>query len=265
MIAVITLTRQYGGIDVLWASLLRQRRRDMVWIVADQLLEERQHVWQAVAELSPFPISTYCLPIREGMVNCFASSMNWGLDLARWWNADLAVSIQDYFWIPDDGLARYERACTARPNDLHVGLASIMADPGPEKVFDRKGLFSIFETPWTTQDRPRKFDWRDVREQYPQEEGNHIHWELNYAAIAKEVLYSEIRFPLEFEAGCAFDNQAYAWLAHWKLGSRVWLDKQNHALGLPHKLYYPEIEEREVPYSWRNRDYFEEWKRTVLP
>lgn len=259
MIGVITLTRLYGGLDVLWASLLRQRRRDIVWIVADQLCDERGEVWHAIAELSPFDIHTYCIPVRPGMINSFASSMNWGLDIARDIGCDLAVSIQDYFWIPDDGLARYERACTERPNDLHTGLASLMADPGPEAVANRYGGFTIFEVPWTASDKPQVFAWNDVRAQNPNPERNHIDWELNYAAIGKDVLYSDVRFPEEFEAGVAYDNQAYAWLAHHRLGSRVWLDHDNHALGLPHKRYFPEIEQREMPYSLENQKLFSEW------
>jgi hypothetical protein len=87
-----------------------------------------------------------------------------------------------------------------------------------------------------------------------------IEWETNWAAMSSKVLYSEIEFDEEYDMGIAYENQAFAHTCGEQLGSQVWLDPDNVVYGLPHKAYWPEIEQADMPANRFNREmHLDKW------
>lgn len=261
MIAIFTPTRLWGGLDVTYSGLLRQNREDLLWLIADEYFWERRDTVERLNLEAPFNIFHFSVHKFEGAVRNLAAAYNAGLELSRSTGCDLFISLQDYIWIPDDGVERFERMADALPDQLLTGLTSIAADPPKEKVVDREGHYTIFAEPYT--DKPQEIDWVDVR-QYHQPDGymrrNPIEWETNWAAVPKVVLENrEILFDEELDrgGGIAYENQAYAYKAE-DFGCGVWIDMDNHAISLPHKKYYKEIEDFEAPLADINRKLVEE-------
>lgn len=254
MIAVFTPTRLFGGLDVAVSSLIRQRRRDILWIVADELVEDRKGVWDIIRTSVPFDVELFRLEKQPGFQRNLAASYNKAMEIARARSCAIFVSMQDYFWIPDDGLDSFEALAMTYPNDLFTGTAHLTARPSESLVTNPYGLFTVFERPYTL--KPPSTDlWReDVRPQDALHETTAIEWETNWAALGSQVLYSELTYDEEFDRGVAYENQDFAMTCITELGSRVIHDTENVALGLPHKLYFPGIHDPEAAETHVNRE-----------
>jgi len=249
--AVFTPTRHYGGLDVVYHSLKRQTRKPYVWIIGDEMFSERKDI---VSSLS-LRTHHFRAPWTEGHYRNLCASYNCALRYARSIGCDMFVSLQDYFWIPEDGLERFEFMAGVLDGHLLSGLASLTADPPPSAVSNPKGLFTIFEKPYA--DKPQIIDWADVRN-HGDEEGYSIRtwveWEANYAAITPALMATGIEWDEEYDRGVAYENQDLALRARATYGAETWIDLDNHALGLPHKKYF-DWEEKDSPHS--NREWHE--------
>jgi hypothetical protein len=78
-----------------------------------------------------------------------------------------------------------------------------------------------------------------------------MEWETNYCAMAKDIIMSGLTFDESYDDGRAYENQDFAIRCHITLGSNVILDSSNHAIGLPHKAYFKEIETYEMGFNNR--------------
>lgn len=247
MIVVFTPTIQWGGCDVAFASVARQTlAKEIVWLVADEHLYHRKHIYAELHERAKvLAVIPFKLPVRKGYARNLTSSYNEALAYARAMGADLLVSMQDYIWIPPDGVEKFSRLAENYSRDLLTGLCSIADNPGVEDVVEPQGLFTIFAEPY--EDKPRETWWWSDAEVRGAGRGPGIHeadpvqWEINWAAIPKDVLDARIDFDPEYDQGIAHDHQDYAMTCQRELGSRVILDTTNHAIGLPHKLFFPKM------------------------
>jgi len=258
-VVVATPTRLHGGLDVNAASIAAQNfpQQDITWIVVDEFWQERHDEVMACAAAYEFnTIHVAGPPKRPGAWNNLEASYNLALDIARHLDVDLFVSMQDYFWIPRDGLMRFALMAALYENDLYTGLASLARDPGPETVANREGGWTIYDKPWVYK-RPESIKWHDVREDQglPTEpwETVPINWELNWAAWPKRILMSGLDFDVEYDRGVGYGNQDFALRATRDHGSRIMLDPLNHSIGLPHKAYFPMVEKVELS---RNNEAF---------
>lgn len=255
-VLVYTPTRQYGGLDVTIAGLKRQRLPKgvrLVWALCDAV-PERSYMIQEVVELSrTVPSIVWSQPTKEGYVRHLAAANNRALRIARDYNFDLLIILQDYIWIPDDGVARFLWLAEAMPRPaLLSGLCHLTSDPPPSAVVNPKGLYTIFAEPYTA--KPQHIEWHDCRDDRP---GPYvetpIRWETNWAAIPRQALHdTRLNFDEEFDKGAAFENQDYAYAAA-KLGYAPVVDTGNVALGLPHKKYWPAQYEAEIPQTQTNQ------------
>jgi hypothetical protein len=251
-VAVFTPTRQYGGIDIAEASLDRQTYRPSLWILADELKDQRRDLIKGIAEDKDYEIAHVRAPFHDGNWRNLAGSYNLGMETARRHGVDLFVSMQDYFWLPEDGIERFVRMAEEFDGELLTGLAHIASEPGVEQVFDPKGLYSIFREAYT--ERPMGRSWNDVRKTNAKRDKgyiqrNPIEWETNWAAITRPVLYGGVSFDEYYDRGVAYENQDFAARAHKHSGAEVILDLENAAIGFPHKWYWPEQEKEDEPRS----------------
>ncbi len=239
MIAVLTSTCRYGGIDIAAASVERQGREDLTWIVGDELLSEREHVWR---DHAPCPLRTFDtrkLRERTGHPRSLCASNNEGLRIARELDADMLVLLNDYIWAPPGGIDQFLAVAAEHPDSLLTGATSFSEEPTAKAVTDPQGLYSIFAKPYVS--RPWQIGWSDCRldVHIGVDRCDAVQWEANWAAIPRAVLHDEtLNFDLDYDRGQGYDNQAFA-AAALQRGYGIWIDCENHAISLPHNTYWP--------------------------
>jgi hypothetical protein len=261
-VAIFTPT-QRPGIDVTAFSIARQKTdAEILWIVCDELFAERAQLFQQVVKpIVGCETHHFYLPKEEGNVRNLARAYNEAIEKSRSWGADLFVSLQDYIYVPEDGLDRF--VTMARKVDqenqfkaIYTGICSITGDPLDSEVHDLGGLFSIFNEPYDK--RPEEIEWMDVRFRVDPSADYHycpeIEYETNWAAIPKTALYDEkLYFDVSYDEGVAYENQDYAYRAKAN-GYQLLLDMNNQVLSLPHKRYFAEEWANEQPLTDVNRE-----------
>jgi len=262
-LAIFTPTYRYGGLDVLEASLARQTFRDFVWDVSDQLFLERKQTWAEILNRADFPILFVGRHIKEGNKRNLAEMYNVAADYVVSDGFSMLVSLQDYIYLPEDGLQKFVECHEEFPTSLLTGVTHISRDPFPNKAIEKNGHYTVFAEPYY--DKPKHYSWEDVRatelylhgpDRLPVETA---HWETNWAAVPVEVLDRGIRWDEEYDKGIAYENMDFAQQAKG-LGYNVILDKTNVAISLPHKDYFDGEREEIVEFS--NREYYEsKWQQ----
>jgi hypothetical protein len=162
------------------------------------------------------------------------------MGIARDLDADLFVALQDYTWLPCDGLDRFVAMAEEFPTCLLAGLCSMTDKPGVEGVADPEGLWSIFHEPYDGR-KPSSISWLDCRLEIAKGicPVAPMFWEANWAAIPRRVLHdTSLDYDVAYDRGHGYDNQDYAYRAVGK-GYGVWIDTANHAIELPHRAYFP--------------------------
>lgn len=242
---VFTPTCRYGGVDVTFYSVERQTEKDIMWVVSDDLEEERHDMWDYLSTQIDL-IWGRSPARREGDYRNLAASYNAAVELAlEDPDAELFVTLQDYIWAPHDGVEKFLEVSRRNPRSLLTGLCSISSDPDPSKVVDLEGHFSIFDRGYD--ERPVDIDWMDCRMEHCNglKPGNHFEWEANWAAVPMVLLREGLRWDREYDRGVAYENQDLAIKAITEFDSSVLIDCENHAISLPHKKYFPEEEKRD--------------------
>lgn len=250
MIVVATPTMQFGGLDVAFASVSRQTvAKDIIWLIADEKLKLRKHIYSELHDLGRIrAVVPFRVPTREGYPRNLTSSYNEALTIARDLDADFFVSMQDYIWIPPDGVERFASLGNSEPNALLTGLCSIADNPTPEAVVDPEGLLTIFSEPYTAEPNHSwwwsDFEVRGAGREIPSlVEIDPQQWELNWAAIGSKILATDAFFDPEYDLGIGYDHQDFAATCRRDHGSKIILDTGNQAIGLPHKAFFPEVTE----------------------
>lgn len=266
-VSIFTPTR-LPGIDVTHSSILRQEFKqdtEINWIISDQLYDKRVEEIEEKLKKWPYEYYHFTLPIRDGNKRNLAESYNEAIRIARDWDSDIFVSLQDYIYVPCDGLQKFIDVHNGVDAPyLLTGICHISSDPVEEKIWDLNGAFTIFKEPYTSM--PKRIHWHDVRkgedriqngiyQTFPTE------WEANWSMVGKQALYDkELMFDEKFDKFIAYENQDYALNASSR-GYKVLLDPNNEVISLPHKKYFPHIEKSEAPLTSFNRDYLisKEW------
>lgn len=268
-VIVFTPTTRYGGLDVTHSCLFNQFHHglNMTWLLADELLEERQNLYQKLRDNQPwFEIQTLAVPKQPGLDRNLASSYQLALEYARLVNADLFISLQDYIWIPRNGINLFANFSKANAhNCLITGLCHHSKYPEASSIHDEKGLFSIFDRPWNGK-MPEGLTWHDVR--YTGKSAPYIidpvRWEANWCAISRNILHDEeINFDISYDAGIAYENQDYALKAQAK-GAPIYIMEENVAISLPHRSYWPEATKADDALTLVNqKKHHQKWQITM--
>ena len=227
----MNLTNRYGGVDILWANMKRQTFAEWELILCDGLWRERE---DEVKEYINDPRLKYLRQSdkRADALTNLAHADNEGFKACE---GELIVCLQDYQWIPPDGLEKYWFHYQKDSKSLVTGIGHHYSDPKPTHP---KGKISVFDEPYSM--RPEGLSWADPRvggETW--REAQPVEWEMSYASIPRSVIYDiggmDERFDFE---GFAWDNTYIAYKAKLN-GSKIYLDQTNEVMGFDHDLWWP--------------------------
>jgi glycosyltransferase involved in cell wall biosynthesis len=271
LICCFVPTNRPGGIDVLEASIMRQTLKPTDLIIADELAEVREKEWNNFGErLKEENISVIIFKPQQTIRNAarnLVAAYNEGVDICRglgYKDDDLFISLQDYIYVPDEGIERFFWLHTIAPDALLTGVTDISIDPFPNQIKDINGHYTIFKEPYT--DKPSRILWEDPRPRvlYNTKENKIIsvdpeHWEANWAAIPFKLFNMGARWSEIYDTGYAYENMDFALKCSRELGAQVLMDAANCVISLPHKEYWPnEVEDLQ---KFNNRTLYEKlWK-----
>lgn len=262
---VFVATNRLGGLDVLESSLSRQTYKDFKVFVIDSYYNFRKELWAEMSHRLGIFIEVHPDPAPvKGDVRVLAKAYNLAREYCLFTRTDLLISLQDYIWIPDNGVESFINLHKKYPHRLLTGLTSISSGPIIELREDyykhyEKYLYTIFGRPFF--DKPwEPVSWEDGRigiypmiEDYEFGEILPQHWEANWAAIPVNVFKAGVKWDESYDQGIAYENQQFSCDAVSALQNNVLLDARNIALSLPHKKIFPGEEEMIVKYSNRDR------------
>lgn len=239
-VAVLTATKRPGGLDVVYNSLVRQTfpRHDILWIVADELYHERQHIFRE--EVIHFPSYHFQPDRTPGYFSNLPGIYNQMFGIAISQGCELAVSLQDYIWAPAEGVKDFVLVHESSPRSLITGLCSMLAEPSAMSVVNPDGLWTVFEDDYHGPRPDALVAWRDVRiDMNPPfvAQCNAQHWEMNWAAIPLSVTMPT--FDVKYGEHIGHENQQFAQDWH-REGGHTLIDTSNHAYSLPHRYYFAE-------------------------
>lgn len=120
---------------------------------------------------------------------------------------DLVVFLQDFIWIPANGLERFWEVHEIYPDDLITGVG--------HKALN--GIEGISET-----------DERVIGEPGVSP-GNESHFELNWAACPANKL---VRFDEDMDKHYGGENQVFALKVQKQFKNNIWIDRSNRCIGL---------------------------------
>lgn len=264
-VVVFVPTNRYGGLDVTVASIKRQTCPPDAILIQDELLDKRQVLWKEAFD--PTPVTFFTPTIHDGNKRNLAAGYNMAL---RWayehYNDDaLLISLQDYIYVPEDGIEKFIKLHFKRPNDLITGVTHISKDPYPELINSPDGLYTIFNSPY--EEKPQEVGWWDVRvteiyKDFPKGSVLSIgpeHFETNWAAIPSYLADWGVEWDESFDEGIAYENVDFAQTAMDFTSCEIMFDMNNYAISLPHKDYFEG--EREEIQAYTNRWKYEtKWK-----
>lgn len=264
-IVAFTPTYRFGGLDVISASIKRQEVKPDIWLICDELINKRQHVWKEIQDWIPEvelifiePNQTLKNPHRN-LVASYNSAADAFCDL----DGDLFISFQDYIWLPPDGIKSFVDVNKIFPEGLLTGVTHISADPFPNTVQYKDGYFSLWEKPYL--DKPRRIHWYDARVESIYKgifnDGDILivepnHWEANWSAVPGYILKNDVRWDIEYDKGVAYENMDFAKYCEKEFNTKTVMDTKNISISLPHKEYFDGEKEEIINFS--NRKFFEE-------
>lgn len=230
MISVIYCTARYGGLDILQKCMLDQTYQDFEVIVLDELR-------RMPADMGKFK---FIDPPKKkpGMFWNLSASLNAGIRAAE---GDLIVLLQDYIWVPKDGLARFNQKAAEEIPCLISGVGHQYSEPS--RVDDKWSHHSVWlEWPGIPSGE-RVFD--DPRLRRP---GfylcNPVEWEANWSCFHKSIWQVVGGFDEDFDAGWGYDNVNFAERCQLA-GFNTFLDTQNEVLCYSHINLFGEKEHRD--------------------
>lgn len=246
---VFTPTKRYGGLAEQYHSLFRQNMYDFVWVIADDLYDERADV---VAENCKDIEVLHYKPVEKppGYWSNLAAIYNEGFDHAQRIGADVFISLQDYIILPG-GVLGMMVCDVEETGSLVTGLVSYSDVPSLGDVVDPEGLWTIFGEPYTG--FPSTYSWQDVRGTSgvykpdtlqhtgvrPNSVGSIVDWELNWAGIPGEFIRDGIRVDPKYGEGIGYENQDFAWKVYLDYDKTPFINTANHVVSLPHTIYDP--------------------------
>lgn len=259
-VCVFTATKRYGGLDVTYGALRAQTHQDFVWMVADELCDERRDVFmEKTSDLDLRRMHWKPRDKPEGYYSDLPAIYNAAIGIAEAIECELFVSLQDFIWIPEYGLERFVQAAEQEPRSIVAGLCSMAAVPDADAVSDPKGLWSLFAEDYPGYDDD-PIEWHDVRMmQYRPGAlvpADPVSWEMNWAAFPTSVgpLFDE-----KYGKHIGNENAQFAWSCERK-GHPIRIDAFNHAISLPHRHYFADEWAEQQPHRDANMEqYRQDW------
>lgn len=250
--AVFTPTR-HPGIDVTFHSIMKQTSLPKYWIIADQL-DRQDLIFEKCKNKGITPIYGR-FPVKEGNAGNLEQVSNWALQTARELEVDLLVFLQDYIWIPQNGIEMFENDAHHHPFSLLTGRCDGASGPRcmTEQCEDPWSIFYSSLESIKKPDPPYTIDPRVLMEWKKGYISNHG-WEINWGAMPYEIIHCGVDFDEDYDKGTQWGNTQFSFnvLNHYEkyphfigTGGRVFFNPENHAYGFPHRDYFPATHEGE--------------------
>lgn len=248
-VAIFTPTR-HPGIAVSAHSVARQdTSEDIVWLVADTLNRDELYEWgvskriYTTCNFEPVKGWNDSKPDRVGNLEAMH---NWALHEARKLQVELLIFLQDFIWMPPDGVERFLADARVHPFALLTGAVdssegwSVVDEQDPWDIF--KGGLSN-----TKPFEPYTSDTRIQMGMKPGRVSNHA-WEINYGALPYALINAGVNFDEDYDYGTQWGNTQFSFDIARKFYNKddvawnpgyVWWNPDNRAIALPHREYFP--------------------------
>lgn len=224
-VSLVQITNKPGGIDILRDNLRRQTFKDFEVVLIDELYDWRER--EVKDYLKEFNLKyVYTVPKDNNDVWNFSKSMNAGLDVCA---GEIIVSLQDYIWIPANGIERFVKDIDLYPNSFVSGVGHKFQNPSEIDFEDKITVFKTLRRP----NHPlSEFDDRMLMPEglYPAETSL---FELNWSAF---VNHEELRFAPEMDKFYGCDN-IYLEIVGKTLGMKSFIDRSNVCWGYNQALF----------------------------
>ena len=224
LVSVITVTIRPGFWNVMAKNLSKQTYKNFEWVIVDDYKEDRSETAKKYAEKYGITIKYVRgdkvmgnYDRRHGLAR--ANNMGWKES-----NGDLLVYLQDFIFMPVNGLEMMVNVNRHHPNALIAPVDQYWyaKDPNRDNLED-----------WWDGDTDivGKFSWRNVRVQFMgvRPTDNPYDFEMNYAGIPRHILDDLNGWWEFFDDGLGFDNTEFASRALQK-GYEIIIDDRNEAV-----------------------------------
>ena len=232
-VSVIYPTARHGGLDILEKCMKEQTHEDFEVLILDELRRN------FMPNRSTKFIFVEPPNKKAGMFWNLSASLNAGVRAAK---GELIVLLQDYIWVPKEGLARYVEKAIQEPKGLISGVGHQYEFPAYND--DPTGAYSIWKD-WPGEPSGEK-TFTDPRMERP---GfylcNPVEWEANWSCFRKEVWETIGGFDEEFDAGWGYDNVNFSERAQLA-GYHLFLDTHNEVKCYSHINIFKEQKVRDA-------------------
>lgn len=237
-ISVMTLSNRYGGIDIMWANLMRQTVENWEWVFIDALYDYRKDEVAKYTNNDPRVKHIKQGEKVEGAYTHLAHADNEGF---RACEGELIILVQDYIWIPHNSLEKFWfHHKNMNGKALITGVGHQYEKPSAEDIADSKGKITVFDEPY--KGKPRNLCWQDprMRTDFGSFYGcQPADIEFNYCAIPRKAVADLGGMDEEFDMhGFAWDNVSMAVKAQM-LGYECMIDQTNECMGFDHDGWWP--------------------------
>lgn len=225
-ISVIYCTARHGGIDILERSMEHQTHDNFEVIVLDELHRTTPFIDVKPPEKKP------------GMYWNLSASLNEGVRHAT---GDLIVLLQDYIWVPKDGLAKYAERFEQEHKSIVTGIGHQYKEPS--HIDNREGLYSIWENwPGIPCGEKTFIDPRAAAT------GFHltipVEWEANWGSFPRQAWEDIGGFDEDFDHGWGYDNVNFSERCQLA-GYHIFADTYNEVLCYDHIRIFGEHKTRD--------------------
>jgi glycosyltransferase involved in cell wall biosynthesis len=239
-VSVITPTSRWGGIDILYYALEKQTYKNFELILVDS------HYYKRKDEVKKFMSGIDVKHIPDPKKK---KETAWNLNAAynrafKEASGDIYVFLQDYIWIPGDGLEKFvSHLLLLDKPDVVIGVGHKASYPSESK--NPLGKITIFDKPFI--DMPEGISEIDNRidGSVGFVEQNYSFWELNWSSCRASLVKTLGGMDTEYDNGYGCENLNLS-IRAMMLGAKFYIDKGNVCLGF-NQLLHPR------PSDWEAR------------
>lgn len=245
-VSVVCNTIRPGIFKVLKETLQAQTYKNFELIVVDGRYDERKDLVQEYFKDVDFEVLHIGDPIRDKDKFKFGlfHADNAAISVVR---GELVVFLQDFIYMPKNGLEKYVNLYITNPNCIYSGvdtrnqvtkLETIQGEKVDRMIDINEGYDVEIKEPEFIS--PRKWDGKAIRTTQ-----NFYEWELNYASAPRSIL-QEFGFQLSWDKGFGYDNTEFA-LRFLFAGGEIIIDETNVATCLSHWQFFGDNDSEGVP------------------
>ena len=231
-VSVIVPTARYGGLDVVFESMSHQTFKDFEVLIVDEL--HRQKEIEACGFIYVEPP-----PKKPGMWWNLDASLN---KVIRQAQGELIVQLNDYVWVPSDGLEKFVKRHEMEPKALISGVGDQFLAPNQDIP---QGLYSVWNS-WPGPPSGEKV-FSDPRKA-DRNQGFYLTipllFEGNWCMYPKQAWIDVGGYDEAFDIGWGYDNNEFAERCTMN-GYYVFLDTENEALCYSHIKLFDEQKRRD--------------------